>query len=83
MVEVLEATQCYFRGVSDFLVWCFYFFLCESSSLVNCKLAQISILLLFFFNRHIFSMINNSLCSVSSKAYINFSPLTQELTAPK
>lgn len=35
----------------------------------------------YFFYRCVLSMVNKSLCSVFSKAYIIFIPLTQELTA--
>lgn len=65
-----------FRGVADFL--------CVSSSLVNCKLAEISILLFFlFFYRCVFKLVSNSLWSLSSKAFINFFLLAQHLSTPE
>lgn len=47
IVKVLDGIQCYFREVPDFFgffSFCFY----VSISLVNCKLAEMSILLLYF-----------------------------------
>lgn len=58
MVKVFEGTQCYFRGVPDVLV-CFIFIFCfyVSISLVNCKLAEMSILLLYMYKCS-FSVVN-------------------------
>lgn len=48
MVEFLQTTQCYVRGISDF------FFLVLSGSLVNPVLAEVSILLFFLFFTDVF-----------------------------